>query len=249
MIKYFVLLFTPFYLFALYNPYLEIDKKDKVNILINYFINESIKKVLPLKPIRDKKIDNSIIKKVKSEEYFAFIQRVKNIKEKREKDKILFDKEYKEKIERYNSKIDKLKEFYSKDKNIEKLLENSFNKSFIIVYGKPRLQNIYFNNRNNKVMGKLFIENIFTSNDWGINDIFIDVPKKLKDRLLKYYQIAKARLEFDYKNNIAILKGIKIYLDREVFNGTFVKNIDYKIKIKIKIDKTLFKKVIYDRDK
>ncbi|MEA3314761.1 MAG: hypothetical protein U9Q30_02735, partial [Campylobacterota bacterium] len=98
MIKYFILLLTPFYLFALYNPYLEIDEKEKLNILINYFINNSIKDSIPIKPLRDKVVDNSVIKRIKSEDYFAYIQRVKNIKEKREKDRVLFDKEYKDKV-------------------------------------------------------------------------------------------------------------------------------------------------------
>lgn len=249
MIKYFILLLTPIYIFAIYNPYSQIDDKEKLNIFINYFINKSIKESLPAKPVRDKKVDNSVIKMIKSEEYFAFIQRVKNIKEKREKDKILFDKEYKYKIESYNKKIDELKEFYSKNKNIENLLEDSFNKSFLIVYGKPKLKDIYYDSSRDKIIGKLFIDDIFFHNNWGINEIYIDVPTKLRKIFLKQSLISQARVEFDYKNYEATVKGIKIYFDREIFDAYFVKPINYKIKIKVKIDKSLFKKVVYDRDK
>jgi len=249
MIRYFIFLLIPFYLFALNNPYKEINQKEKLNILINHFVNNEIVKVIPAKPVRDKVVDNSVIKRIKSEEYFAFIQRVKLIKEKRAKEKLLLDKEYEEKVKKHNNKLDELEEFYSKKENIDKLLQEGFNKSFTIVYGKPKLKDVYFETSQNKIIATLYIANIFSFDEWGDRKVIVDVPTKLQKRFLDYSRSAKGRLYFDYKNNIAILKGVKIYFDKHIFDGKFIENISYKVKIKLKIDKKLFKKVVYDRDK
>ena len=133
------LLIIPFYLFAVQNPYTQLNIDEKLTILTQHFLDEQLQSKLPPKPVKEKVKDLSPINQLQYERYYNYIQRVKAITEDREKEEKDLQSKYEADIWYYNNKVKTLRQYYSKTNNLLPLLNTSINKSFKVFFGKPTI--------------------------------------------------------------------------------------------------------------
>ncbi len=228
-------------LFLQANPYKELDSTIKLNLMINYFLNEELRKVTPLTPVKDKVQDDGLsLDPVKYERYYNYIQRIKAIHDSRVEVQKDIDEKYAGKVGFYNGKLKVLKRFYAKDENLNPLLQISINKAFKVVYGKPKLKDIRHSAEDNMMYGLLHIEDIYGIDKFEDRRIKINIKKDKVDEFLKIYEKLKIKVQFDYKNNkLSLINGLFI-LDKKEYKVNFTDKINKKIKLDIKINDDIF---------
>jgi len=247
MIRIFLALIIPFYLFAVYNPYEGLETEKKIELLVNYFLNKELRTKLDPKPIKGKLEDNGPINPTKYERYYNYIQRLKAINEQRIKEQKAIDEKYAGEVGYYNGKLKNKKIFYSKKENILPLIQLSFNKAYKIIYGKPKLKDVV--KKDGKIYATLWVDDIYGFSKWEDRKIIIDIPKDLLDQFVNRYRISKVNVEFDYNNNIVKLKDVKIRYDLKNYKASFLEKIKYNIKLNIKIDDDIFRPIKIDTEK
>ncbi|MEA2050568.1 MAG: hypothetical protein U9O56_07545 [Campylobacterota bacterium] len=239
MIK-FIILFIPILSFSLVNPYDNLSTDDKINILVNLFVNEELKQIIPKPPIKAELKDNSEIVPVKYERHFSFIQRYKTIKEDRAKEQKTIDEQYQGEISFYNSKLKKLKKFYEIDKNLYPIVQNSINKSFKIIYGKPKIKNVKFNKLLKKVSATLYVDDIYGFNRYENKDLIFDIPKDDIDNFIKKYRESIVNIALDYSDNILTLDHIKVLFQGKTYKANCINDTNKRVKLEIKINNDIF---------
>jgi len=248
MIKYlFVILILLLNLQA--NPYKELDSAIKLNLMINYFLDVELKKIVPQKPTKDKIQDDGLsLDPVKYERYYNYIQRIKAIHESRAHEQKDIDEKYAGKVGFYNGKLKVLKRFYAKDKNLNRLLAISINKAFKVVYGNPKLKDIRYNQEDNLIYGMLYVEDIYGIDNFDDKKIQFNIEKDKVDEFLKIYKKSKVKVQFDYKKNKLSLINALILIDKKEYKVNFMDKINKKIKLDIKINDDIFRLIkIEDR--
>lgn len=250
MIKLFLLSTLSVYIFAkaYINPYINLDPNEKINIMVNYFLNEELKTKLPLRPIKEiLKDDGASLDPVKYEFYFSYIQRIKSIRESRAEDQQKIDEKYEGKVAFYNGKVNVLKNFYHKDEELFPILSNSVNKAFKVVYGKPRLIDVKYDKKLKSILAVLEIENIYNIDTFKSKAITIKINKNHQAEFLRSYEDSIVLVDFEYKNKILKMKNVEITHKENTYIGSFLKNTDSnsneKIKLKIKINDDIFKPI------
>ena len=219
------------------NPYAKLNIEQKLQILIEYFIQKQIKAYFPKKPQKAQVDDKSPIKIVKFERYYNYIQRLKYIKEQRELAKKQAIEEYNRAIEEYNKKILKLKQYYTDTNHFSKIVNIALNNSFKIFYGKPIILKPYL--KDNKIYAKIIAREIYSSYKYSFEcEVVIDgeLSNDEVERLLKSYREIKVLVVFDYNFNKKILqyKNVILKFHNKSYKGIFVKQpAPYKIDIKL----------------
>ena len=238
-----ILLLIPILSFALTNPYEDLSTDEKINILVNSFVNQELQLIVPPAPIKPKLKDSSPIVPIKYELHFSFIQRFKAITESRTEEQQKIDDKYIGDVGFYNGKLKSLKRYYKKDENLNPIIQNSINKTYKIIYGKPKLKDVNYNKKENKITAKVFVSDIYGFNKWEEKDIIISIPDKLKDTFIDRYREAMVNIAFEYENNILRLSHLNILFQHNTYKAIFVDNTNEKIKLEIKINDDIFQLV------
>ncbi len=247
--RYLVLLIIPIVTFAIVNPYKNVSNSEKINLLVNYFINEDLKKLIPPKPIKGKIKDNSPINPVKYEQYFSYIQRIKAITDERTAEQNKIDMKYKGVVGFYNGKLNSLKDKYQSSKELNKIVQNSFNKTFKILFGKPKIKDLYFDKNISKIVATLWVDDIYGYDVWVKQSIVIDIPKDTQSIFLETYKTSKVFIQFDYDNNLLKLKDIMILFQKKRYNANFKDIIKQDIQLDIQVNNDIYKPVEFDKSK
>jgi hypothetical protein len=239
-----VILLMPLYLFAIISPYQSLDVHEKLNVMINYFLNESLKNNKPPIPIKRKlKDDGATLDPVKYELYFSYIQRLKAIKESRAEEQEAIDEEYAGKIGFYNGKLNSLKEHYEKKENLDPILVESVNRAFKVVFGKPTFTNIEYNNEINLLKGKLNTFDMYEIENFKPKDVELFVYAGKRDEFMEHYTKANLKVRFNYDEEYLTYKDVFFTFGNEEFIGKFLNRTNEKIKLDIKINDDIFRKV------
>jgi len=242
MKKLLLILLTPFYLFAISNPYSSLDKDEKLNVMVNHFLNlslENIKPPLPKK--RALKDDGATLDPVKYELYFSYIQRLKAIRESRAEEQLIIDEDYIGKIGFYNGKLKSLKAFYNKDENLYPLLNDSINKAFKIVFGKPTFSDISYDNEINQLTANLNSVDIYTVADFEPQKLELFVYKGIRDDFTKFHQESNIKVRFDFDGTYLMFKDVLFTFKDNEYIGNFLDPVNKKIKLEIKINDDIFR--------
>jgi len=232
----------PFYLFAVTNPYTSLDTNEKLNVMINHFLNislENIKPPLPKK--RELKDDGATLDPVKYELYFSYIQRLKAIRESRAEEQQIIDEDYKGKIGFYNGKLKSLKKFYAKQENLYPLLDDSINKAFKIVFGKPAFTDIVYENEINLLKANLNSIGFYDVAKFNPMELELFVYKGIRDDFIKNHKISDIKVRFSFDGNYLSYKDIIFKFKGDEFIGNFLNSSNRKIKLDIKINDDIFR--------
>jgi|GEM_PF-2472342 len=236
-----LILCLPIFLYAVDNPYTKLKVDEKVNLLVNYFVNKELKAIIPPKPIKESIKDDSPINPVKYELYFSYIQRLKAINDSRIEEQKSIDEKHAGKIGFYNGKSNRLKLFYEKEENLHPILQNSFNKVYKILYGKPKLKNLKFNKQSGKITATVWVDSIYNYQKWKEQEIDIEIPLGVRDIFVDQYRTARVYINFDYKNNLLKIKDLTVLFNKKSYKAIFINNINDSIKLVIKINDDIFK--------
>ena len=242
MIKILFIFLTPFYLFAIANPYTTLDQNEKLNVMVNHFLNlalENTKPPLPQKrPLKD---DGATLDPVKYELYFSYIQRLKAIRESRAEEQLIINEDYIGKIGFYNGKLKSLKKFYKIDKNLYPLLDESINKAFKIVFGKPRFSDIKYYDEINLLKANLNTIDIYKVADFKPLEVELFVYKGMRDTFIKFHKESDIKVRFDFDGTYLIFKDVLFNFEGNEYLGNFLNKPNRKIKLNIKINDDIFR--------
>jgi len=239
-------IFSFFSFVVLYaNPYKQLDGEVKLNLMVNYFLNKELKNIVPKKPVKKILEDDGLsIEPVKYEKYFNYIQRIKTINEGRKADQEILDEKEIGRIAFYNSKIKQLKKFYNKNDNLHPIINSSINKAFKVVYGNPIFKDIKYNEKENKVYGKLSVDNIYDVDVFKIKNFVIEMNKDKAELFMEMYEDIKPVISFIYDKDILRFNEIRFYINSQKYIANFEENnvnkTNDKIKLKIKINDDIF---------
>lgn len=242
-----VLLFVVFSSAKIISPYESLNKNEKLDILVNHFLNEELATKIPKKPEKRKPKDASPINAKDYERYYNYIQRLKNIKEERAQEAKEIEQEYHFMVSEYNSKVDELNSFYSQEKNIHPLIQKAINKSFKILYGKPMLKKLSIDEKDGKIYGVFYIEDIYGYNKIDEKKIVINVPQKIKEQFYFEYRAAKLFVNFSFENDILKFKDLTVLFRGNEYKADFFDDTDSFL-LKIRVNKSLFDNVIIKKD-
>lgn len=245
-----LLLIIPFYLMAvsassnISNPYKEFPVDEKLNLMINYFLNEAIKENLPKKPVkRELKDDGANLDPVKYELYYNYIQRLKAIRESRADEQKQIDEEYAGKIAFYNGKLNSLKKEYEKKENLYPLLKDSINKAFKIVYGKPSFTNIEYNSEINLLTADLTALDLYEVDKFKPKKLELFVYEGSRDEFISESKNIDIEVRFDFDGEYLIYKDVVFHFKDFEYIGTFMDKTNKKIKLNLKINDDIFRPV------
>ncbi len=249
MTKIFLILCIPYILFAVYNPYKQLKSDEKLNVLINYFVNEELSNVVDKKPKHIQIANTKKINPVKYELYFTYIQRLKRMNDAIEDEQKDIDEEYKGKVGFYNGKLNQLKKYYHLEENLHPILQNAFNKAFKIVYGQPKLKNIKYDDKSKKVTSILWVDDIYGYDKWHQKEIELKLPEYVIKSFIENNKQASIKIRFDYTNNIIALQDVMILYNNQEYRGLFIDKIDFKMEYKIKINDNIFQPIVLNKKK
>ena len=234
----------PLYLFSLSNPYTDFPANEKLNIMLNHFLNISLENIRPEFPQKKSlKDDGATLDPVKYELYFNYIQRLKAIRESRAKEQLKIDEDYIGKLGFYNGKLKTLKKFYLKDENLYPLLQDSINKAFKIVFGKPHFTSIVYNEEVNRLEAKISSIKIYDVADFKPLDLELFVYKGMRDEFIKYHDESDIKVRFDFDGEYLIFKDVIFEFNGNEYVGKFLGSEQRKIKLNIKINDDIFQAV------
>jgi hypothetical protein len=237
-----LLLLMPLYLFAISNPYKDFDVHEKLNVMINYFLNEALKETKPPEPVkRIIKDDGATLDPVKYELYFNYIQRLKAIKESRAEEQKAINVEYAGKIGFYNGKLKSLRNYYSKKENLYALLQESINKGFKIVYGKPTFTNIEYNSEINLLKANLRAIDMYDVETFPSKEIELFVYEGHRNNFIENSDKAEIIVRFNYDGEYLTYKDVLFHFEQDDYIGTFINPSNEKIKLNIKINDDIFR--------
>jgi len=235
-------LFIVIPLFAIQNPYEKIKHltaEEKIVILTNHFFKQynTIKKNLelkkPYKPILPIPLT---ITKNEFETTDEFNARVKQAKVERLKKINDIYNSYQKKIDKYNQKISIINKKYNErlknlEKNKDKNLKKAIEKAISIVYGKPKLVNLFYNADEGKFYGEI----TSTKNNFN-QKISIQIPKQIARVFKNNVKSIVPNMVFEYKKNKLLLKEISIPFQDKKYLATTTDKIYTPSVFKVEID-------------
>jgi len=234
----------PLYLLALSNPYNSLPANEKLNIMVNHFLNLSLKNIRPPFPVKKTlKDDGATLDPVKYELYFNYIQRLKVIRESRAKEQLKIDEDYIGKIGFYNGKLKSLQRDYEKKENLYPLLNDSVNKAFKIVFGKPKFIDITYNDEINLLKGKLATIKIYKVADFEPLELELFIYKDIRDDFIKYHNESDIKVRFDFDGKYLIFKDVIFNFKDNEYIGSFLSPEKIKIKLDLKINDDIFQTI------
>jgi len=241
MRKLFLILLLPFYLFGVNNPYKTLNTDEKLNVMINHFLNlelENIKPPLPQR--RELKDDGATLDPVKYELYFSYIQRLKAIKESRAEEQITIEDDYQGKIGFYNGKLKSLKKFYAKKENLYPLLSVSIQKAFKIVFGKPFFSDIKYDSEINMLRANLNSIDIYKIAEFHPKKLELFIYKGIRKDFIQNHKKSNIKVQFTFDGNYLQYKNVLFTFKDNEYVGRFL-NDENKIKLNIKINDDIFR--------
>jgi len=242
MKKFLLTLCFPFYLFAITNPYTSLPPDEKLNVMMNFFLNILIENTKPPLPIkRELEDDNQIQGAIKYEQYHNYIQRLKLNREKREREQIVIDEEYLREVLFYNGKLNSLKKSYQEEENLYDLLDKSVNKAFKIVYGKPVLSDIVYDAEINLLKANLTSQDIYGIEKFQKKEVELFIHQSIRDDFMLDHQLSDILVRFDFDGDTLMYKDILITYKENEYIGNFLNQSNDKIKLKIKINDDIFR--------
>jgi len=244
MNKILIILFVPLYLFAVVNPYSSLDKDEKLNVMVNHFLNLSLENIKPPLPVKSKlKDDGATLDPVKYELYFSYIQRIKAIRESRAEAQLVIDEDYIGKIGFYNGKLKSLKKFYTKKENLYPLLAQSVNKAFKVVYGKPSFSNIVYDEDTNVLKADLTTTDIYKVSKYDSHKLELFVNKSIRDNFIQNHKNADIKVRFTFDGEYLIYKDVLFMFNDDEYIGNFLSNSKKQTKLNIKINDDIFQAI------
>lgn len=243
MTKFLFFLLLPIFLFGIHNPYENLNTDEKINLLVNYFLNKELKTKVPPPPIKEKIEDDGPINPIKYELYFSYIQRLRAINESRKEEQQLIDEKYEGKVGFYNGKLNSLRKYYNIENNLHPILQNAFNRTYKVMYGKPKLKKTFYDKKKNKVFSTVWVADIYGLNKWEEKNITIDIPKELIEIFVTKYRTAKVQIQYNYHNNILKIKDLVIKFEDKQYKGNFVNKINKEVKLNIKTNDDIFRPI------
>lgn len=242
MKKLLLIFLTPFYLFAMSNPYTSLDRNEKLNVMINHFLNLSLENIKPPLPQRRAlKDDGATLDPVKYELYFSYIQRLKAIRESRAEEQLIIDEDYIGKIGFYNGKLKSLQKDYSQKENLYPLLKDSINKAFKIVFGKPIFTDIVYDNEINLLQANLNSVDIYNVANFEPLKLELFVYKGIREDFMKYHNESNIKVRFNFDGTYLIFKDVLFTFNDNEYIGNFLNPVNKKIKLNIKINDDIFR--------
>lgn len=243
IIKYlFTIVFTSSYLFAVLNPYESLPTNEKINLMVNYFINEELKSLKPIKPVKEQlKDDEANLDPIKYEQYFNYIQRIKAIRESRVEEQKKIDEKYQGQLAFYNRKLKKLKKVYTDEKNFKPILQRSINKAFKVVYGKPKFKSVKYDERDDAFVAKIVVEDIYHIDSFVPKEVYFRILQSDLDSFFTDYNESQINVIFEYSNNVLIYNSIIFKYKENRYKGIFIDEKNDKIKLNIKINDDIFR--------
>jgi hypothetical protein len=238
------ILLTPLYLFSITNPYISLDTNEKLNVMINHFLNVSLENIKPPFPVkRELKDDGATLDTVKYELYFSYIQRLKAIRESREEEQVTINDDYKGKIGFYNGKLKTLKLFYSKNENLYPLLKESVNKAFKIVFGKPSFSDIVYDDDTNLLKANLNSIDIYKVTKFESKALELFVYKGIRNDFMQNHKQSEIAVRFDFDGKYLSYKDVLFTFKDNEYIGNFLNQSNQKIKLDIKINDDIFRPI------
>lgn len=230
------------YAFAVMNPYQTLDTNEKLNVMVNYFLNEELRSLKPPLPIKDQlQDDDANLDPIKYEQYFNYIQRLKAIRESRIEEQKKIDEKYQGQIAFYNSKLKNLKKFYENQKNLDPIIQKSVNKAFKVLYGKPTFESVAYDEKGDSFIAKLSVEDIYHIDKYIPKEVYFRISKSDLDSFFTHYQESQINVVFEYSNNLLIYDSIIFKYKDTTYRGIFVSEKIDKIKLDIKINNDIFR--------
>jgi len=240
----YIILLLPLFLFAMSSPYQTLSIDEKLTIFTQYFMDKTLKSKVPPPPKKEKlKDDGASLKPIKYEKYFNYIQRIKNIKESRKKEQKKLDEEYLGKIGFYNGKLKTLKKFYHQKKNITPILEDSLNKAFTVVYGKPILKDIKYDSFTNKLTATLDVDDLYQIESFVPQKLEIFIYKDFVADFVENFDLATVLVNFDFEKDYIKYKDVDIVYKSATYKGCFLSKPTDKFHIKVKVNDKIFEPI------
>jgi len=237
-----IILIFPFCLFGLSNPYDSLSTNEKLNVMINYYLNISLENIKPPLPHkRELQDDGATLDPVKYELYFSYIQRLKAIRESRAEQQIIIDEDYKGKIGFYNGKLKSLKNFYAKKENLYPLLEDSISKAFKIVFGKPIFTDIVYDDEINLLKGNLNSIDIYKVAKFEPKELELFMYKGIRDDFIENHNLSEILVRFNFDGQFLSYKDVIFKFKENEYIGNFRNVPNEKIKLDIKINDDIFR--------
>jgi hypothetical protein len=230
------------YTLAVMNPYKNLDSNEKINIMVNYFLNEELKSLKPVIPPKEQlKDDDANLDPVKYEQYFNYIQRLKAIKESRILEQKKLDEKYEGQIAFYNGKLKNLEKFYDNPKNLNPIIQRSINRAFKVIYGKPNFDSVKYDEKNDEFKANLIAEDIYKIDSFIPKIVYFKISKSDIDSFFTKYQESDINVIFEYRNNLLIYNSIIFKYNDNTYKGVFIGETNDQIKLDIKINDDIFR--------
>lgn len=240
MIKKFLFLLLPIYLFGVVNPYTDLKLDEKVNLLANYFFNEELKTKLPKKPKKQEQEELGDIPPIKYEQYFAYIQRLKALKSAWEDEEKKINEKYEGQVGYYNGNMKTLYKFYKKKENQIELIQNSINKTLKVFFGKPKIVNLEAVPNSDIITADLFSNDFYGYGYVFKRKIKIKIPIKEQKDFLERYRRSLVIVRIEYEDNTLNFIDSVIHFEGKKYFAKFENNFNEKIKLDIKINDDIF---------
>ncbi|MBD3842400.1 MAG: hypothetical protein IE909_11030 [Campylobacterales bacterium] len=221
------------------SPYESLSAQEKLQILTNHFINEEIYAAIPQVPQMGKLENSGPINATKYERYYNYIQRLKRVYEERIEQKKIIDETYVANLLTYNSVVNNLQKFYSKEENLNPIIDLSINKAFKIVYGKPAIKELKINDDNKTIDALWYVENIYGYEKYEPQMVTIEVPSNMIEQFYYEYRASNVQVVFSYDAPFLSFKGIIIDFNNNIFKGKFQKQ-QTTFEINFQVDQTMF---------
>lgn len=242
--RFLIIFLIPLYLFALQNPYKSLKFDEKFNLLMNHFLNEELRTVLPQKPVIAEVEPLGQIEKQDYERYYTYVQRVKFLKEEKQREKDQAREEYEGKVGYYNGKISNLEKYYLEQNHIDEIIGHSINKTLKVFYGNPKIKDLTL--KDEKIKATLYNKNFYGYNYSIQKDVLLDIPSSLQERFWNRYKSAKIKVVFERVKDTIFVKNIDVIFDAKNYKGIFLDKVDLQIKLNVKINDDIFRPIILE---
>jgi hypothetical protein len=237
-----ILILSVTVLFA--NPYKSLDTQTQLSIMINHFLTEEVKGILPPKPKKEKYVQEDFDPNPgQYERYYNYIQRLKAMEQTKKEALQKIDEKFRGKAAYYNGKVDVIKNEYQDIKKLSPLLQKAINNSFKVVYGKPYVSE--FINKEGYVKATLQAKKIYSFD----NELDLEVNFDNTIKSLHQYKKYPAIVDFTYDGEYLQIADVKIVINDKIYFAKLKNENNGKIKLKVKINDDIFQKIKIEDDK
>lgn len=224
------------------NPYKNLPIEEKLFVLTNYFIEQSLKAQLPEMPTKSKPKEQDInYEPTKYELNYNYVQRIKAIKEAQKQEQKEINDKYAADVYNYNSKLSALSHFYKEDKNFLPIVEDAFNKALKVIYGKPVLN---IKNIEENIQFYLEANSIYNENEFIPKEVIFDPI--IEPELGQIYQECEVNVSFIYEDNSVVYDEVSCNYQNNIYRGKLAPQDNEKIKLNVKRNDDIFQQIVLE---